>query len=98
MHINLEIIYPLYLMVFHRIQLPVMTNKTWEIWINNFIAILDKHAQTRKVKAHCRYSRWSTEEIKRMMYKRDFLKKRQNKRVQMHFSWRIKKLEIMLTN
>ena len=51
-------------------------NKMWEIWKNVFTSIADKHAPLRTRKVRSKHTPWLTNEIKKHMNNRDYLKQK----------------------
>lgn len=54
-------------------------NKMWDTWKSYFMSCLDKHAPLRNKRIGNRRSPWITNEVKKKMYERDFLKKKAEK-------------------
>ena len=69
-------------------------NILWEEWKSKFLAVADLHAPpiTRKVRSE--YAPWITENIKKSMQNRDYLKKRPLNRAQGMCTKRIKEQEM----
>ena len=59
----------------HLVHLEDNPNLAWEIWSCLFLEIRDFHAPKRKRKVRNNYAAWLTPEIKRLMFKRDKLKR-----------------------
>ena len=60
-------------------------NDMWESWKNIFNVILEKHATTRIRKVRSEYAPWLTNNIKKNMYHRDYLKKMAIKHNFLHY-------------
>ena len=50
-------------------------NDMWRIWKELLMGVIDKHAPVRSRRISNKSSPWVTNELKRLMYKRDYLKK-----------------------
>ena len=48
-------------------------NKAWDIWLKEYLSIVNKHAPYRIVKVKKRLNPWFTYEIQEAIYRRDFL-------------------------
>ena len=60
-------------------------NKTWETWKNVFTSIADKHAPLRTRKVRSKRTPWLTNEIKKQMNHRDYLKQKATQTKSRHF-------------
>ena len=47
----------------------------WRIWKELLMGVIDKHAPVRSRRISNKSSPWVTNELKRLMYERDYLKK-----------------------
>ena len=50
-------------------------NDRWQIWKELLMSVIDKHAPIRSRRISNKNSPWVTNELRRLMYKRDYLKK-----------------------
>ena len=60
-------------------------NKMWETWKNVFTSIADKHAPLRTCKVRSKHTPWLTNEIKKQMNHRDYLKQKATQTKSRHF-------------
>ena len=60
-------------------------NKMWETWKNVFTSIADKHAPLRTRKVRSKHAPWLTNEIKKQMNHRDYLKQKATQTKSRHF-------------
>ena len=51
-------------------------NKMWETWKNVFTSIADKHAPLRTRKVRTKHTPWLTNEVKKQINHRDYLKQK----------------------
>ena len=57
----------------------------WETWKNVFTSIADKHAPLRTRKVRSKHTPWLTNEIKKQMNHRDYLKQKATQTKSRHF-------------
>ena len=57
----------------------------WETWKNVFTSIADKHAPLRTRKVRSKHAPWLTNEIKKQMNHRDYLKQKATQTKSRHF-------------
>ena len=60
-------------------------NKMWETWKNVFTSIADKHAPLRTRKVRTKHTPWLTNEIKKQINHRDYLKQKATQTKSRHF-------------
>ena len=63
---------------FHDIENSAITcvESTWDLWLENFTSICDRHAPLISTRVRNKHNPWVTNEMVKLMYKRDYAHKK----------------------